>query len=370
MAILGLIEKSRMLVSPKCNYFTFVVQIYGRRMKKMLFKFCLLQFFVGAFLFLSCNPGKKDIADNKTAIHIQRFEQDLFSIDLYSLKDSVPWLLAKYPEFLPLFSYKVINIGKPGDYEYANRLLAFVSDFTNYRVSRRVKEVFPDLNRWESELSSAFDRYREAFPGETVPQVISCITGFNQSIITSDSLLAISLDKYLGSNDEFYNLLYPPVPEYMRRFMIPEKITSDAMLAWIITQFEYNDTRDNLLSQMIYNGRAFYCVKELMPQLQDTLLWRYTEKQMQFCRKNERGMWEYLVQYKKLFETDQFTVNQLINEAPFTNDFSKDSPGRAVVWIGYNIVVSYMKHNSHVRLDELMKENDYQKIMNLSKYNP
>jgi hypothetical protein len=321
-------------------------------------------------IFISCNRTGHKFPSSEVSIHIVRFEEDLFSIDLYSLADSIPYLQKKYPEFLPLFTYKVINIGRPGDADFSNRLLAFVSDFTNYRVSKRVMEIFPDLTLYEKKLSVAFGGYKKVIPNAIIPRVITCITGFNQSIITSDSLLAISLDKYMGSNDEFYTLLYPPVPEYMRRVMIPDRIVPDAMLAWILTTFTYNDQKDNLLSEMIYNGRAIYCVKQLMPSIQDTLLWGYTNKQMEFCIKNERSMWEFLVEYKKLFNTDQFILKQYINEAPFTHDFSQDSPGRAVVWLGYNIVTAYMKHNKNLSLNDLMKETDYQKILNLSRYNP
>jgi hypothetical protein len=332
-----------------------------------MLRFCFSLLLLVSF---SCNnPGKRE-AGNRPSIKIKRFERDLFSADLYSLADSIPGLLKKYPEFLPLFSIEVINIGKPASADYSKRLLAFVCDFTNYQVSKRINEVFPDLTIYEKELSEAFGKYGEQFPDAVVPEVISCITGFNQSVITSDSLLAISLDKYLGSNDEFYRLLQPPVPDYMRQVMIPDKITSDAMLAWVLTMFDYNSEKNNLLSQMIYNGRAIYCVKQLIPQLNDTLLWGFTTQQIEFCHRNERGMWEFLVEHKKLFITDQFTLIQFINNAPFTNDFSRESPGRAAVWIGYNIVESYIKKNDEISLNELMKENDYQKILNLSKYNP
>ncbi len=338
-------------------------------MKEINFKGRIIFSIFLLVLLNSCNRTETLENTSDIKVQIDRFEEDLFSIDLYNLADSISFLKQKYPEFLPLFTYKVINIGGPDDPGFSNKLLAFVSDFTNYRVSKRVKEVFPDLYPYEKELSVAFGRYQEAFPGESIPELISCITGFNQSIITSDNLLAISLDKYLGFNDEFYTLLYPPVPDYMRRVMRPERITSDALLAWVITSFNYNDEKNNLLSGMIYNGRAIYCVKQLMPQLQDTLLWGYTGKQLKFCKDNERRMWEYLVENKKLFETDQFMLNQFINDAPFTKDFSRNSPGRAVVWLGYQIVSSYVKHENS-SMEDLMMEDDYQKILNLSKYNP
>lgn len=339
-------------------------------MKLIPDSFLISLLIVPAIGLTSCSHKNNRTVSHEINIHIDRFEEDLFSIDLYHLSDSIPYLQKKYPDFFPLFTYQVISIGGPDEPEFPNRLLAFVSDFTNYRVSKRVKEIFPDMSLYEHELSAAFSGFKAVFPEMPIPRIITCITGFNQSVITADSVLAISLDKYLGSDDEFYNLIYPPVPEYLRRIMRPEKIPSDVLQAWIMTNFDYNTERNDLLSAMIYNGRAIYCVKQLIPEAPDTLLWGFTNKQLTFCENNEREMWEYLVEYKKLFITDQFILNQFINPAPFTKDFRQDSPGRAVVWMGYRIVDSYMKHNREITLQELMKETDCQKILNLSKYNP
>ncbi len=329
-------------------------------------------FFVAVFVFLlACSKTDKYSREEITAdIRVFRFEQDLFSINIYFLGDSIPFLQAKYPEFFPLFNNKIIEIGSVQQPDYDKRLIAFVTDFTMYRVSKRVKEVFSDFSEYEKELSKAFGRYHEFFPEKPIPKIVTCITGFNQSIVTADSLLVIGLDKYLGSEDEFYKLLYPPIPYYMRYIMHPQKIPSDALTAWLTTEFEYNDEKDNLLSNIIFRGRALYATKQIMPEIADTLLWGFTPSQLDFCKTNEKEMWKFMVEQKKLFVTDKMTILQYLNEGPFTKDFSRESPGRAGVWIGYQIVVSYMKNNKSVSLSDLMNERDYLKILNLSRYNP
>jgi hypothetical protein len=40
------------------------------------------------------------------------------------------------------------------------------------------------------------------------------------------------------------------------------------------------------------------------------------------------------------------------------------------MWLGQQIVKSYMKHNSDVTLEDLMNEKDAQKILSKSKYKP
>ncbi len=342
-------------------------------MRKRLYRLISLSSYGFLVLFVLTIAGCQRSSSKKESgikIQIDRFEDDLFSISLYNMADSIDFLRQKYPDFFPLFTSKIIEIGNSDAEDISTGLIAFVSDFTIYRADKRVKEVFPSLVNLERELTGVFGRYQLDFPEKQVPHIVTCISGFNQSIITADSLLVISLEKYLGSDDEFYTLLYPPVPEYLRQVMRPERISPDVMLAWFITEFQYNPQTDNLLSQMIYYGRALYYVHRLIPEVHDTLLWGYTSRQMDFCYDYEKRMWEYLVENKKLFITDGFGINQFIMDAPFTKDFTQESPGRAAIWLGYRIVDSYMKKNRDVSIRDLLHETDYQKILNVSKYNP
>ncbi len=329
-----------------------------------------IPFIVVIIMLSSCRKGMDTNEGNTVDLKIRRFEQDLFSIDIYNISDSLTSLQSKYPDFLPLFNNLIIEIGSMDQPDYAERLLSFVTDFTIYQVSKRVNEVFEDFSEYKKELSKAFGRYNYFFPDKAVPEIITCITGFNQSIVTADSMLVIGLDKYLGSEDEFYKLMYPPVPEYLRYVMHPQKIPSDALYAWLTTEFEYNNTKDNLLSNMIFQGRAYYVTKQLMPEIQDTLLWGFTPKQIDFCSSNEKEMWKFIVEQKRLFITDKLVISQYVSEGPFTKDFSQESPGRTGIWLGYQIVASYMKNNKEVSISDLMHETEYIQILNLSKYNP
>jgi len=308
--------------------------------------------------------------NNNNIIEIKRFERDLFSAGLYHFKDSIVVLQAKYPRFFPLFTNRIIEIGDVSQPDFEERLKDFVSDYTIYNVSKKVDEVFANIDKIEDDLTLAFGNYKKLFPGNKIPEIITCISGFNQSIVVDDSLLVICLDKYLGKDNEFYKMLYPPIPEYSKYTMHPAKIPSDAIIAFITTEYQYDETKDNLLSRMIFEGRAFYVAKRLMETKNDTLFWGYTLKQLDFCKNNEKQMWTFLVEHKYLFNNDKLLIVKYIEQAPFTKEFSSESPGRAAVWIGSQIVSSYMMNNKDVTLPQLMEETDYLKILNLSRYNP
>jgi hypothetical protein len=149
-----------------------------------------------------------------------------------------------------------------------------------------------------------------------------------------------------------------------------DKIPSDCMTAWALSEYGYNDSTDNLLSNMVYNGQIIYWVKSMLPDEPDSLIMGFTADKMTFCRNNEARMWEYLVENKLLFETNRTIIRKFTGVGPFTKDFTEQSPARAAVWLGWRIVEAYSRNNSGLGLKEIMEENDYQKILTLSKYNP
>jgi len=48
----------------------------------------------------------------------------------------------------------------------------------------------------------------------------------------------------------------------------------------------------------------------------------------------------------------------------------KESPGRAAVYVGYDIVPEYMKRNPKLTLQDLAREDNAQKILDEAKYKP
>jgi hypothetical protein len=223
----------------------------------------------------------------------------------------------------------------------------------------------------EESLESAFRYYRYYFPDKVIPEVITCITIFNNSIIVDDSLLMISLDRYLGADSKYYPSL--GIYSYQSRKMTPAYTASDCMYAWASTEWGYRDMNygvRNLLNTMLHEAKIVYFTKRMMPSAADTILFGFTARQLDFCRSNEALMWEYLISNDLLFSTDSFIIRKLTGEAPFTSYFTEESPGRAVVWTGFRIIERYMRNNPDVTLAELMKINDCQEILNGAKYNP
>ncbi len=329
-------------------------------------------FLLITILVTSCgrNRYKADVSDIECDISITRLERDLFDSDPSLIPASVEKISERYGYFFNLFGY-VINAGDTSDPGFTENLVAFCTDKLNNEVYRKVMEKYSDLNDLEKELSDAFRHYMFYFPGKDVPKVYSCITGFNNSLIVSDSIMGISLDRYLGSDCEYYRQLQ--IYSYISARMNPENIAPDCMYAWGATEWDFDELgykSDNVFARIIHEGKIKYFQKCMMPEIADTLLFGFNESQMTFCENNEMQMWQYLVENDLLFSTDQFIVKKLTGEAPFTGYFSAESPGRAAVWTGFRIVEAYMIRNNNVSLAEMMADTDFQGMLEGARYNP
>jgi hypothetical protein len=300
-------------------------------------------------------------------LQIERLEMAVFNIPLDSIADYNQLFKSEYGELWNLYCKEVIQIGSPDNSAIAIELSKFRTDPTMNQVYERVLEVYPNLNDLENQLGRAFYRYNKELPNMPIPHIYTMISGFNQSMMTSDSILAIALDKYLGKNEQMYSLL--GIPLYVRQTMDSKYLAADCMRAWLYTEFPFSATTDNVLSNMLYEGKIMYAVSRMLPHSADSIIFGFTPEQIQWCKQNAAQMWTSLIENRILFSADQALIGRLIDPAPFTSIFSNQSPGRASVWIGYQIVKSYMKRNK-TSLHELLSYRDYQQILDNARYRP
>jgi hypothetical protein len=320
------------------------------------------------FIVVACSSDHtpKDLPEVKQSYIL--FHQELFETPIDSVPLKIPYWIEHYSPFFELFCSHVIKIGYPEEQRFTTLLQSFIADFRMQRVYNDIKQQYPYTDEINQELNQAFRYFAYYFPQWPVPNVYYYHGGFNQSIIATDSILGIGLDKYLGTNYEFYTKL--ALPQYMKQKMTRDFIAIDALRYYLSGFFAFPFEQDNVLSRMIYEGEIQYILKQLFPEKHDTILFGFTETQLIWCEKSERSMWRFLIDKKKLFSTDLLEIKRYTNDGPFTTTFPRESPARAAVWIGYRMVSRFMEKNPNVSLNDLIKITDYQKIVQLSEYDP
>ena len=328
-------------------------------------------FMLGFFLLLpACrkNPMNVDVSGIKVDLRMERFDLRLFGIPPDSLESAIGSIYSDFGDFFDVFNVYVINIGSASEKRYPSYLSMFVNDPLNREVYEYTRKVFGEMDEINARLSDGFRHYLYYYPDSTLPRVVAYVSRFNQGLFTVGGFVGVGLDQYLGSDCPYY--IQMGTPQYLKRKKVPERIPVDVMMAWATQIYPYNDSVDNVLNRMIHKGMLAWFVDAMYPQMEEAFKMGFTADQMKWCRNNEKQMWTYLVEEKLLFSTDQMSIRKLTEEAPSTQFFTVESPGRAAVWQGLQVVRAFANRNPHLSLSQIMSQRDYQEVLRLSKYNP
>jgi len=314
------------------------------------------------------NPLDVDVSEIDVEVQLERFDRALFEMDPDTINSAIGTFYTLYDDFYDIFNVHVINIGQASARHYSSYLSMFLNDPVNKEVYAYTNNVFSSMDETNEQLTAGFRHYLYHYPDSVTPRVVGYVSRFNQGLLTVSNFIGVGLDQYLGADCKYYDQM--GIPRYIARNKVAERIPVEVMYAWATSLYPYNDSVDNVLSRMIYNGQILYFVDAMFPDSRENLKTGFSLDQMNWCRNNEKQMWTNMVEEKLLFSTDPLVIRKLVEDAPHTPFFTSESPGKAAVWQGWQIVKAYAAKNSQFPLHQVMSERNYQEILRRSQYNP
>jgi hypothetical protein len=318
------------------------------------------------------NPLDVDVSSVKTEpLKVLRLEEDLFALKTSNFDEESAKIKARYGNFYEHFLINPLRVNGTKDTLYKAMVLDFVTDPNVKEAHDDVKKLYPSskFDALAAEVDECIKRFNYHFPKRKLPvRLITCTTGWNYAFAYLDSALVIGLDMYLGDTSRFYQMLR--YPQYQTKKMSEYYILPDIARGWMLTEFDNDMARNTLLNHTIFYGKLYYAINALLPYTADSLLIGYTGKQIKTCKDYEKNYWGYFAEKNRLYESNMNTIRELTSEGPFTSVISKECPPRVAMWIGWQIVKSYMKNNKNITLEELMSDTNAQKILSKSKYRP
>ena len=338
----------------------------------MFKRFLFLPIF--CLLFLSCENNNLDVRISDIDVKplkILRLENDLFALNTTNFDKNSNELVKNYGSFYDHYISSFLNRGGVNDSLYKPTLLSFLNDRDMKETYSYVRKLYPDkaIDELNTDLTNCIKRFKYHFPKRKLPtKLITCTTGYNYAVAYTDSALVLGLDMYLNDTAKFYKMLN--ISAYQLRTMNEKYILPNIAKGWLLTEFDNSKPINTLLYHCIFYGKLFYAVNALLPNTEDSLLIGYTTKQLTYCNDNAKNLWGYFAEKNRLYENNLKTIHELTGEGPFTAAISKECPPRIAMWVGWQIVRSYMKKNKDITLEQLMSEMDSQKILSKSKYRP
>lgn len=344
----------------------------------MVFKFSknslifILLFLV--FTISSCKEKSKydvDVSNINVDIKTKHFEKDLYKFNIDSSKYYINFYRQTCGELFKVFNYQIVEIGSSENEDYDKNLDMFVRYWKSQGMFDVLFKEFPNFEKEQlPAINDAFKHYKFYFPENNIPDVYTFFSSFGYSVVTLDSIMGVGLDKYLGWKN-FY--LYDKVgfSMYQKRRMTKEMIPVDIMRS--VAEADYpkdNESANNFLDNIIYEGKMQYYLNCMLPSTADTLKWRYTQKQLSWAVKYENKIWNYIVEKKLIYSIDKNEIRKFVGDGPYTSIFADVSAPRAGAFVGFKVVESYMLKNPKINLKQLMEEKDARKILSGAKYNP
>jgi len=305
--------------------------------------------------------GEVPVGVKKSQIEIHRYERAIFSIPPNDLKTGLSRLDPQYRFFLGNDWQDTMNL---------LRMYNFVSDKNIRELYDLVIQKFPDTAQLQKDLQKAFDKVNQYYPERKLPIVFTYVSGLDIElpVIYADTVLAISLDVFLGNDVMAYRKA--GIPEYKIARFTRDHLLPDCMLAVADSLVKRNENNQSLLDQMVATGKALYFLDVILPDVKDEFKIGYPADKLKWCSDNEGNIWAFLIGNQLLYSSDSQITGKLMVDAPFTSGFVTESPGRIGAWVGWQIVRAYMKENPTITLPDLMKNTDAQSILKGSRYKP
>ncbi|SFU49592.1 gliding motility-associated lipoprotein GldB [Pustulibacterium marinum] len=316
-------------------------------MKKIAAILCLL-------LLFSCNKTskiEKEISTIPVDFSVLRFDLDYKKAkpsDLPVLKEKYPYMFSKqFPDSV---------------------WVARMTDTLQQELFTEVENKFPNFDNQKETLKKFFQHVKYYFPEETIPTVVTVTSDVdyrNQVFYTNDFLI-IALDTYLGGNHRFYD----GIQQYISKTLDPKYMIVDVARAFSERHVSAPNSR-TFLASMIYQGKKMFLEDKLLPFKTSAEKMEYSNKEYEFAIENEAMIWQYFVENELLYDTSPKTLERFIYNAPFSKFYlpvDNESPGRLGVFIGAQIVSSYMQNND-VSLQQMLNTSS-EEIFKNAQYKP
>lgn len=319
--------------------------------------------FIALVSLTSCDSNNLavDTSNIDATLEFKHYEQDLFQIKNGNLKKQLNELSTKYPAF--------IN----GDYDSPQNIMSlnrYLNNDLNQQLFNDWAEKIGNYNTIHTSLNSAFKHYKYYYPNDSLPTIYTYISGLNYEspILLNDNNIIIGIDLFYGAD----YLAYPQmkIPQYLYKNYDKKYLTPVVLRKYATNKFAKTFTGETMLDNMIALGKIEYFIECMLPNTPDSIRFQFTSKQMQWCYGHDAAFWKHLTMKGLLFSKDYHAYKKYLQPGPFASSLERDSPARAGVYVGYQIVKAFMDRNPEVTLDSLMRNTDFTAIFKNSKYNP
>ena len=311
--------------------------------------------------FSDCREGP-DVSGVEVNSEFIRWDEALFEAQS---KQDIENLLQQYPNF----SQKYLHRDQyPHDSVLIDELYRLSQNPSIDSLYQQVQQTFGKADDLRSEFADAFQHIKYYYPDFIPPSVFITFSGLGtlgDDVLVSDSLIVVSLEFFIGKEARYR----PQAYDYQLHRYQPQFVVPSCMLLYSNRFNQTNPEDQTLLAEMVYYGKSYYFVQQIMPCLPDSTIIGYSPPAMEVVANNPSLIWRHFVEKELLYETSHVVKQRYLGERPSTVEINAQIPGQIGRWLGWQIVQKYAT-TTKATLPAVMGVTDAQRLFTQAKYRP
>lgn len=268
----------------------------------------------------------------------------------------VPPVYMQNDSVLAVFLTRFMELNKP--------ILAAVS--SHYRR-------YPGLNH---EIETCIAGLKKEFSDAGEFEVFVYFSQFSMTNTFTDTasgkhVLGYSAELFMDDTCRLYDQI-EGIPAWMKRYARTEQIAPYLGITYLNGRYLDKHVRKTMLDEMIYQGKLWYSLLQLSPEIPPARLLGYTPDEWEFLQKEESNIWNFYLQEKMLFSMDfnrgykRFFIQ---GERTTGAGLPENCPPRIGNFSGLKIVSAYAEKTGK-SLKQIWEETQSGNILKESGYNP
>ena len=319
---------------------------------------------IALLFFVSCTRQDQHTASthpNFEGLDFCRVDQFVFNEKPFAENES------RCDSVFSFFCKEILRIGGPDSWEFGSLYREFSSDANWKHVQTEIEEVHGNLELEKARIEQFFGKYAGVFSQEALPTVFFYNGGFNFGVFPDKALLGVGLEWYLGKKSSVYPRLAPEsFPNYRKAQMVPERLVAQACLGYL--NYHHFESKGNRWVDLaIAHGKMMYLASLFLEEEPLHYWLGYSQEKWNWAVQKEYFVWKDIVKNEVLYSTDLENRRRFFVDGPFTNGYPQESPANLGKYMGYRMVVDFMRDHEEVSLNELLTTKS---DLILKSYNP
>jgi hypothetical protein len=286
-------------------------------------------------------------------------------------------LKAKFGKMFDRWCLEVMDVA-PAYYAKDSIMAGFLNAFVqlNKPVFTSVKKHYAKYPDLDLDIAKTMAKLKSEFPDAGEMQILVYFSQFSNTNTFTDTVngrqvLAYSAEMFMDDTFALYGMI-EGLPGWIKRYARTEQIAPYLAATYLNGRYAETHPRKTMLDEMVFQGKLWYSMAKLCPDISEAHLFGYTDPEWKFLNQEEANVWNYYVQQQTLFSTDfNHVIKRFFIQGEKTTGagLPEECPPRIGNFSGYKVIAAYAAKTGK-SLKQIWEENNSGNILQQSGYNP